>query len=93
MIRTFKDRKLEQCWRKERCGTIPAPPRRRIKMKLDYMDGATCLEDLRMPPGNKLHPLTGDLKGKCSIHVNGPWCLIFEEANGDLYEVELIQYH
>ena len=93
MIRSFKDDKLARCWREDRCAGIPAPLRRRVKVKLDYMDGATCLDDLKAPPSNQLHPLKGKLKGKWSIHVNGPWCLVFKEENGDLFDVELIQYH
>ncbi len=62
-------------------------------MKLDMMDAAASLEDLKVPPGNQLHPLHGDLEGFWSIHVSGPWCLIFKPFENDWYDVQLIQYH
>ncbi len=93
MIKNFRDKALELCWRKEQCGKIPANLKRRILMKLDSMDLATCLEDLQTPPSNHLHQLTGNLKGYWAIRVNGPWRLIFRFQEGDIYDVSLEQYH
>ena len=62
-------------------------------MKLDSMDLATCLDDLRNPPSNHLHQLTGNLNGYWAIRVNSPWRLIFRWVEGDIYDVSLEQYH
>ena len=51
------------------------------------------LRDLASPPANRLHPLKGDRKGQHAISVNGPWRLCFRFKDGDVYDVELVQYH
>ena len=72
MIKTFKDKSLEICWREGKCGKIKPDLRRRILMKLDSIDATTCLDDLKNPPGNKLHQLSSKLKGFWAISVSGP---------------------
>jgi len=62
-------------------------------MKLDSMDAATDLEDLKNPPSNHLHELKGNYKGYWAISINGPWRLIFKYENNDIYDVMLKQYH
>jgi proteic killer suppression protein len=93
MIKTFGDRKLERCWQSDKCSSIKPELRRRVKMKLDMMDAATCLDDLTAPPGNQLHPLRADPEGFWSIHVSGPWCLIFKPIENNWYDVQFVQYH
>lgn len=94
MIKTFADKALEKCWRQGDCKKIRPDLKRRILMKLDSMDSATCLDDLKNPPGNHLHPLTGkDYEGCWAISVSGPWRLVFVPNNGDVEEVRLEQYH
>lgn len=94
MIRSFRDKALERCWRKGRCNRIPADLRRRILMKLDSLEAATTVDDLANPPGNHLHTLAGkEYDGFWAIAVNGPWRLIFRFEAGDAYEVQLQQYH
>jgi proteic killer suppression protein len=51
------------------------------------------LKDLESPPGNRLHSLYGDREGEYAISVNGPWRLCFRFEDGDIYDVELVQYH
>ncbi len=93
MINSFKDKALERCWREDECGKIRTNLKRRILMKLDSMDLATCIEDLQNPPSNHLHQLTGNLNGYWAIRVNGPWRLIFRWSEGSIYDVSLEQYH
>jgi len=57
------------------------------------LDAAEKLEDLRVPPENKLEKLTGDRKGQHSIRINDQWRLCFRWEGGDAYEVEIVNYH
>lgn len=94
MIRSFKDKQLEKCWKTGKCNKIRPDLKRRILMKLDSMDAATCLEDLMNPPGNHLHRLHGKGYENCwAIAINGPWRLVFSFNNNDIYDVRLEQYH
>ena len=61
--------------------------------KLDMLEAARKLEDLRSPPGNRLEALHGDLKGYHSIRVNEQWRIVFRWNAGDATEVQLIDYH
>jgi proteic killer suppression protein len=94
MIRSFKDQGLEKCWREGRCNKVPAKLQHRVLMKLDSMDAATCIEDLRNPPGNHLHTLKGkEFAGLWAISINGPWRLVFRHEEGHIYDIQLLQYH
>lgn len=67
---------------------------RRVAMRrLDYLDSAMTLEDLRIPPSNRLHPLKDDLKGYYSISINMKWRIIFIWKDGNAYEVKIVDYH
>lgn len=66
---------------------------RRAMRKLEYIDLATRLDDLKVPPGNRLHGLEGDRKGEHSISVNDQWRICFRFENGDAYDVEICDYH
>lgn len=95
MIRIFKDKKLEGCWRRGDCAKVRPDIKRRVQMKLDSMDAADCLNDLRHPPSNHLHSLHAEYAGCWAISVNDPWRLIFryDEDSNDIYDIELKQYH
>ena len=86
-VRTLRPEPLRFVEQLERSAVALAP-------KLDSMDAATCLDDLRNPPGNHLHTLQGrDYEGCWAISVNGPWRLVFQFEGGDIYDVRLVQYH
>ncbi len=61
--------------------------------KLTILENAKELKDLSSPPSNHLHPLHGDRKGHWAISVSGPWRLCFRVEDGDVFDVELVQYH
>ena len=61
--------------------------------KLQMLDKACTLEDLRSPPGNRLEALRGDLKGFWSIRINDQWRLCFRFVNSDAFDVEIVDYH
>jgi len=65
----------------------------RAARKLEYVDLATSLDDLKVPPGNRLHRLEGDRQGPYSISVNDQWRICFRFEGGDAYAVELCDYH
>jgi proteic killer suppression protein len=87
MIRSFKDQGLEKCWREGRCNKVPAKLQHRVLMKLDSMDAATCVEDLRNPPGNHLHTLQGkDFAGCWAISIMASnYSSITEVMNDEYY--------
>ena len=70
----------------------PGIARRAIR-KLEYVDLASCLDDLKVPPGNRLHALERERKGQHSIAVNDQWRVCFRFDNGDAYDVEVTDYH
>lgn len=61
--------------------------------KLDLLDAAMVLKDLRVPPGNRLEALRGKLSGKLSIRINNQYRVIFMFKDGNAYEVEIVDYH
>ena len=61
--------------------------------KLDMLDAAKCLEDLRIPPANRLEQLKGDRAGQHSIRINAQWRICFIWANGAAHRVEIVDYH
>jgi toxin HigB-1 len=92
MIRSFKDKRSVAAF----AGTY-APVWRSmapvLRRKLDMLDAATVLEDLRSPPGNRLERLSGDRAGQWSIRVNGQWRICFVWRDGAADEVQIVDYH
>lgn len=63
------------------------------RRKLSYLNQAKNLQDLRNPPGNRLESLSGNREGQFSIRINNQWRLCFRWENGDVYNVEIVDYH
>lgn len=61
--------------------------------KLIMLDNASCINDLRVPPGNRLEKLSGDRSGQYSIRINDQYRICFTENDGDFYDVEITDYH
>ena len=61
--------------------------------KLDVLNAAQILDDLRSPPGNRLEPLRGDLKGFHSIRINSQWRIVFRWLEGSAHDVQIMDYH
>lgn len=72
---------------------IPPDIQKVALRKLDMVNHAHELRDLRIPPGNRLEPLRGDLEGYHSIRVNDQWRIVFRWEGTNAYEVRLIDYH
>ncbi|MFM8453725.1 MAG: type II toxin-antitoxin system RelE/ParE family toxin [Gammaproteobacteria bacterium] len=92
-IKSFKQKWLEDFYYKDIGGKIKPQLREQVFRKLKLIDYACSVEDLKSPPGKKLHPLKGDRKGQWAVAVNGPWRLCFYFENQSATEIELIQYH
>lgn len=93
MIKTFADRSTQELFATGRAKKIPADIAKRATRKLEYIDLATDIDQLRFPPGNRLHELERDRKGQHSIAINDQWRICFRFADGDAYDVEITDYH
>lgn len=96
MIRSFSDRATEDVFYGEdskRARRLPKTLWSLIRRKLDVMQSATCLEDLRAPPGNRLEALKSDQAGRQSIRVNEQYRITFRFESGDAWEVRCEDYH
>ena len=93
MIRSFADKVTEGLYVTGKGGKLPVDIRRAAIRKLDYLDAAVQLEDLRVPPGNRLEALKGKLKGKHSIRINDQYRLVFRFKGRDAFDVEIVDYH
>ena len=93
MIKSFKQSWLEEFFHKGKHKKVPTQLSARLVRKLDMMNAAKELLDLTSPPSNHLHQLHGDRQGQWALSVNGPWRLCFKFEDGDIFDIELIQYH
>ena len=93
VIKTFADRHTEELYSSGYSRRFPPDISRRAVRKLEYVDLATGLDDLKVPPSNRLHELERDRKGQFSISVNDQWRICFRFIDGDAYDVELTDYH
>ena len=94
MIGSFRDTATEKIfYSKKPVKGISSELHRAAKKKLMILNSAETLDDLKVPPGNRLEPLRGDRKGYHSIRVNDQWRICFRFVNGNVQEVELVDYH
>ena len=93
MIRDFADKETERLFRRVAVKKIPLPVQRRALRKLLLLDAAGALDDLRVPPGNRLEKLSGDREGQYSIRINEQWRICFRWENTDACAVEIADYH
>ena len=93
MIKTFADKRTQELFRTGKTARFPGDVARRAARKLEYVELATSLADLKVPPGNRLHALKDDRKGQYAIAVNDQWRVCFRFVDGDAYDVEICDYH
>lgn len=93
MIKSFGDRDTERLFAREPVRRLPADLRRVMLRKLVALDAAEMLDDLRIPPGNRLEKLRGDRVGQHCIRVNDQWRVCFRWEGSDAYDVEIVDYH
>lgn len=93
MIRGFADKEAEKIWRGVRSRPLPADIQQVARRKLRMLDAATVLDDLRVPPANRLEALKGDRRGQYSIRINDQWRICFRWHGGDASDVGIVDYH
>ena len=93
MIKSFADRRTQELYINGKARYFPPDVARRAARKLEYVNLATKLDDLKVPPGNRFHALEGDRKGQHSISINDQWRICFRFSDGDAYDVEVCDYH
>lgn len=93
MIRSFRDRETEKVFQRESRTKFDRAVQQAALRKLLLLDAAETLNDLRVPPGNRLEKLFGDRAGQYSVRVNDQWRICFCWQDGDAYDVELVDYH
>lgn len=92
MIKSFKDKQTELIWLGEVSKKLPQTIRAVARRKLRILNSAVDLEDLRIPPANRLEALVGNRKGQHSIRINQQWRICFVWNEG-AEQVEIVDYH
>ena len=93
VIKSFSNKETEKVYRQEFSKKLPKDIQRIALRKMIMMDAAESIDDLRVPPGNRLESLAGDRKGQYSIRINNRYRICFVEMNGDYFDVEIVDYH
>ncbi len=93
MIQTFANTETEVFFTTGKARRIAGEIRKRAMMRLTQLDAAIEIEDLRLPPSNRLEALKGDRAGQWSLRINDQWRLCFEWRDGDAWCVEIVDYH
>jgi toxin HigB-1 len=93
MIKTFADRRTRDLFLTGAAKRLPSDILVRAVRKLEYVDLATSLDDLKVPPGNRLHALKADRAGQHAIAINDQWRICFRFVDGEAYDVEVCDYH
>jgi len=93
MIKSFKCAETEKIWEGNFSKKLPPDIQHIVLRKLRMINNAHDLNDLRVPPANRLEALKGDLLNKYSIRVNSRWRLCFSWIKGEAFEIEMIDYH
>ena len=93
VIKTFANKETQLLFIKGKSTKLPVDLVKRAIRRLEYIHYANSLNDLKVPPSNRLHALKGDRKGQYSISVNEQWRICFRFIDGDAFDVEITDYH
>jgi len=96
VIRTLADDTTRDIWNgvnSKAARRIPRDLWPNVRRKLDQIDAVTSLDDLKVPPGNRLHPLGGDMRGLHAMRVNDQYRIVFRFEGGDAFDVRCTDYH
>jgi proteic killer suppression protein len=93
MIRSFRDREAQRIWHGQSSRKLPPDIQSTARRKLRMLNNAEALDDLRIPPANRLEALKGKRAGQHSIRINQQWriCFVWHEGHAD--QVEIVDYH
>ncbi|MBN6110926.1 type II toxin-antitoxin system RelE/ParE family toxin [Xanthomonas bonasiae] len=92
MIRNFVDKEADKIWQGTPSRRLPADIQAVARRKLRMLNSAATLDDLRVPPANRLEALKGNRKGQYSIRINDQWRVCFQWKDGDALDVEIVDY-
>ena len=93
MIKTFACKETKRIWDGYRSSKLPGNIQNRALRKLRQLDAAQTLEDLLLPPGNRLEALKGNRQGTYSIRIERQWRICFAWDKGNANDVEIVDYH
>ena len=93
MIKSFSSKETQKVFERTFSKKLPQNIQAKARQKLVLIDAAAELDDLRIPPGNRLEALKDDSKGQHSIRINDQWRICFVWKGDDAYEVEIVDYH
>ena len=93
MIRNFKDKETQKIFERQRSRKLPSDIQQVALRKLRMLNRSQALQELRIPPANRLERLSGDRDGQYSIRINDQWRICFEWQEGDAMNVEIVDYH
>ncbi|MBI3734209.1 MAG: type II toxin-antitoxin system RelE/ParE family toxin [Chloroflexi bacterium] len=93
MINSFADKETEKVFNREFSRKLPPNIQHSTRRKLEVLNAARTLQDLRVPPSNRLEKLSGKRQGQHSIRINEQWRICFVWKGSDAYDVEIVDYH
>ena len=93
MIKSFKNRDTQNIWEGQRSKKLPVQIQQVARRKLRMINNAQNINDLRIPPANRLEKLKSDLKGLYSIRINEKWRIVFKWQTSNAYDVAIVDYH
>ncbi|MFN5857099.1 MAG: type II toxin-antitoxin system RelE/ParE family toxin [Pseudanabaenaceae cyanobacterium] len=93
MIRNFKDKETQKIFERQRSRKLPSDIQQVALRKLRMLNRSQTLQELRIPPANRLERLSGDRDGQYSIWINDQWRICFDWQDGDAMNVEIVDYH
>jgi proteic killer suppression protein len=92
-IKGFRDKETRKLFERKTTRAVPTDLQKKALMKLNQIHYASNLDDLRVPPGNRLEKLSGEREGQYSIRINQQYRVCFVWEDGDAYDVEALDYH
>ena len=93
MILSYRNRDTQAIAERQRVRKFPGGMQRRAQRKLMLLNNAKTINDLRIPPGNRLESLSGDRDAQYSIRINDQWRICFVWLRGNAHQVEIVDYH
>lgn len=93
MIESFKCKETEKVWERQFSRKLPTNIQRVAFRKLRMLNRSSSIQDLRIPPANRLEALSGKREGQHSIRINQQWRICFKWKSGNAYNVEIVDYH
>ncbi len=93
MIKSFRDKETQRLFMGRRSKAVSGRAARRALLKLVQLDRVQSVEELKVPPGNRLHKLGGDREGQWAISINDQYRICFRFEDGDAHDVEATDYH